>query len=154
MVMNQISVMTFREMRPDFVSRMIMRFGKAPYSHIAICFEQHGEKWLSHATGKGVHRAKLSPYLDEHILVGEKKFNLTCSGDEFLGYIKGAEGKDYAEAQYIGFIFPYKWVQKLIADGNKDLICSEWVGNILVDCCGKKFDNLDFKSPRDIWEAI
>ena len=151
----EIRIVVMREIRPDFVSRAIMAWTGVPYSHIAICYNQEGTDYLFHAYGKGVCLDRLDTYLQDHQIVGRKPVTLACDPESFLGYVSGAVGKDYSEAQFLGFIFPYKWIMKLVGDGERELVCSELVARVLTKFSNYTFaEDLDFLDPREVWEAI
>lgn len=151
----EISVVIIRENKPDFVSRAIMAWTGAPYSHIAICYNLEGTDYLFHAYGKGVCNDRMDTYMQDHQNMGMKKIKLRCQPEEFLGYVSGAVGKDYSEAQFLGFIFPYKWILKLVGDGEKEMVCSELVSRVLAKFGGYTFaEDFDFLDPKEVWEAI
>jgi hypothetical protein len=152
----EISVMTMRETYPDIVSMMIMWGNRAFYSHIAICYaDAEGTEMVFHATGEGVSTLTLEDMLVDHVIVERKTIRLRCSEEAFYGYVAGAVGKDYSESQFAGFIFPYRWIAWIVGDGEREMICSELIARVLKRFAGYKFDrDLDFISPKEIWELI
>ena len=135
-----------REIKPDLVSKGIMFYLGTDYSHVFFIL---GE-WSYHSTGEGVHKVLLSEYLKTHILV--KEFEIDTAHDEnaFLAYMSGAEGKDYGQMQYLGFIFPS--LQRFVKNGPAKTICSELTSVYLRDYCGKKLlKDPDFMSPKDVF---
>jgi hypothetical protein len=153
--MMEISVIIMREIRPDLVSRAIMAWTGVPYSHIAIGYSVDGEDYLFHAYGRGVCCDRMDTYMQDHQAMGRKIVKLKCSLEEFRAYVNGAVGKDYSESQFLGFIFPYKWVLKLVGDGEKELVCSELVARVLHRYAGYEFhEDMDWLDPKEVWEAV
>lgn len=109
-----------------------------------------------HATGEGVNKQDAVEFFKHHDSGAYKQIKLNCTADEFLGYVDGSCGKDYAESQFLGFIFPYKWIQKIVGDGGKEIICSELVAMVL-DKFKKqiKFDkSFEFLKPEECFKII
>jgi hypothetical protein len=138
------------EKDPDWISRMIMKREKVPYSHIAIEFE--GD--IYHAVGEGVCVDNYKEYMEAHTEQGRKVVQLKCIKATFLGYIEGSKGKDYSETQWIGFMFP--WFRRWFDDNKSEVICSEFVARILARYTDIDFDyqNLDFLTPKQVFEMI
>lgn len=142
-----ITVAVSAEIKPDFVSRMIMWFTKATFSHIMII--DKGE--IVHSVGEGNSKADLNKYLETHKLQA-KRIRLKKPYDYFRGYVDGSQGKEYSESQYWGFLF--KPLRKFFRNGNEKEICSEYVARCLNHCCGYDFKDMDFLTPKQVWEDI
>lgn len=138
------------ERKPDLVSKLIMQFMGTNYSH--VLFKVGGE--VFHATGEGVNRIPVSEYLgNKKIIVHQIPVVLDCTANEFYAYMLGANGKEYSSSQYLGFLF--KPLRKLVSNGEEKQICSELVARVLHKWAGIEFhENLDFISPRDVFERI
>ncbi len=144
-----ISVGFTRQNKSDIVSRLIMWFLETKYSHCFFIMDGV----IYHADGKGVRNLHLADYLKTHILVHNIPVELNITDKEFLMFMEGANRKDYSESQYLGFLF--KWLQPIVANGEKRQICSELVSLVL-----KKYGKYelqkpaDFMSPLDVFELI
>lgn len=143
-----IKVSVTRPTNPDIISRIIMWFMGAKYSHIMI----RSEGWIYHSVGKGVSVTSGNKYFSDHIAVDTKTVKCLCSEKVLERYVQEQLEKDYSQSQFIGFIFP--WTRVWFRNGENRTICSEFVGRILNRHCGYKIKDLDFKSPKDIFEAI
>lgn len=142
----EVKIILTREINPDFVSKAIMRFTGKDSSHILI--EYHcpvdDQMKVFQATGEGVNVKPSDEYFKTHHKMMTIHLDLNCTPGEFASYIDGALGKDYSESQYVGFIFPYKWIQKIVGDGEKEMICSELVARVV-----EKFTDIRFSIPLD-----
>lgn len=145
-----IEVAVAREKNPDFVSRMIMRWMGRPYSHIFII---HQNK-LIHSTGKGVHNTWLDEFMVDHDIMIKRRVPIGSGKTVayFKGFVAGCSGKEYSESQYIGFLFPF--LRRFFRNGREKTICSEFVANVLNNCCGYDIRNIDFVSPKDVMEYV
>lgn len=149
--MTHINILATSEIGPDFISKMIMKKLKTNFSHVLIYFDG----LIIHSVGDGLvileHRES-QKYLETHEV--KEKFNvaLNCSEDYFYGYVRGAQGKEYSSSQYIGFLVPF--LAKFFANKKEKLICSEFVAEVLNECCGFNLKDLDFLSPKDIVEFL
>lgn len=150
----RIEVAVSAEKEPDFVSRQIMKYMGAPYSHI---FFIHKGKHIG-VDGKGVNVVDMDFFLKDHMIMGSEFIDLEWSEEYFLGWVEGNKGKEYSESQYLGFIFD--GVKSLFSDGSKELICSEFVARALDYSSPRVLDYLrfgwdfDYVSPKELWEAV
>ena len=147
------------EIKPDFVSRMIMWWLKCDYSHIGIgLVDQDNElHTIYHSVGEGFSTLSVKDFLSHGKKIVGVKHIPVKNPDQALGFLDGMMGKDYSEMQYIGFMLP--WLKKLVDNGEGELVCSEaatlFVQKYMVDGEIKFKDfNADFTSPKDLWEAI
>lgn len=140
-----ISVAFSKEINPDFVSRAIMFKDGVDYSHVLIIFEdQDGKSTIFHSVGEGVCLASLSEFMEHHELPHVFNVELTCHAEYFYGYVRGSLGKDYAESQVAAIALG------LEADnGDSKMICSELVGIVLTEMCGKTIPG-----DQDIWRPV
>lgn len=153
----EIQVVVTREKKPDIMSRLIMWWTKQEYSHILIDYYCCREKKnvIFHATGEGVNKQPSSEFWQTHLPIDTVSLKLDCTHEEFMGYVDGSCGKDYAESQYFAFIFPYKWLAKIVGDGNKDFVCSELVATTVNKFKGISFNKeLDFVTPKEVLDTI
>ena len=146
--MSYIEVAVSRERKPDILSRLIMWFTKANYSHILII----KDSIVYHAVGSGTCSVHLTDFLKKRELVHVQKVGLSVTEDFFMGYVTGADGKDYSESQYLGFLF--RPIRKFVRNKKERTICSEYAARILNLCCGFNFKNTDFLSPKDVMEEV
>ena len=146
--MNYIEVAVSRERKPDIVSKLIMWFTKANYSHILII----KDSVVYHAVGQGTCSVSLTDFLVKRELVQIQKVRLKVDEEFFMGYVTGADGKDYSESQYIGFLF--RPLQRFVRNKKERTICSEYAARILNICCGYDFEGADFLSPKDVMTVV
>lgn len=139
-----------REIKPDFISRMIMKFLRSNYSHVMLGYEDI----IYHATGKGVHSQTRKEFLAQgKEVVYSFLIDLPLSPSELKSYMRGAEGKEYSNSQYLGFLFPA--LQRYVANGKSKQICSELVCDVLAEFGNYEFPKMhDFMSPRDVYEFL
>lgn len=144
-----INVVFTREKKPDFVSYLIMKFLRTEYSH--VFFELDSQ--IFHATGKGVHQAPFSEYMNTHVVTEKFTVSLSCSEKEFLMFMEGAKGKEYSQSQYLGFFG--KFMQRFVKNGDEKMICSELVAIVLQRWGGFKLPkDADFMSPKDVYQLL
>ncbi len=145
----KIKVAFTKEINPDFVSNCIMKFLGTNYSHVFFILNDE----IFHSVGEGVCRVPLNEYLKDHVITAEFKVELDMTEKEFLAYMDGAEGKEYSESQYLGFVLPF--MKKFVRNGKEKTICSELVSEVL-----EKFGEYvlpkeaDFMSPKDVYEIL
>lgn len=148
----KIKIAFTRETEPDLVSKGIMKFMGTNYSHVFFVLDDI----IYHAVGEGVTSVPLAEYLKDHIIVAEKDVDIFMTEGEFLTYMKGANGKEYSNSQYLGFIF--KPLKRFFRNKDKKMICSELVATVLnyygTDESVPYFPDPDFISPKDIYVAI
>lgn len=146
----KIKVIWMRETKPDWMSRLIMWWQEANYSHVGILYKDR----LIHAIGEGVVSQEPQDYMHDHVVTLEKDIELTCSEEMLEGYLMGEVGKEYAESQlfYIG-------ISKVLGllgvapnlNGDARRICSEFVGVILYHWSEFPMSgNRDFWTPADL----
>lgn len=137
------------ELEPDLVSKGIMWWLGTNYSHVFFILNEH----IYHCDGEGVNRIKLEDYKVTHKLVSEFEVELFMTEKEFEAYMTGANGKEYSESQYLGFL--HARFQKWVGNGDKKMICSELVAEVLAKY-GKFFlpKPADFMSPKDVHELL
>lgn len=135
-----------KEIKPDFVSKCIMRVLGTNYSHVFFILND----FIYHSTGEGVNRVPLAAYLEDHEVV--KTFDVelpTLSEEAFAAYMEGAGGKEYSNSQYIGFVLPF--LQRFVSNGSEKMICSELVSVVLAKYGHYKLPKqADFMSPKDV----
>lgn len=148
----KIKVIWTAEKNPDIGSRLIMKFQRTPYSHVAIAYCGA----IYHAVGEGVIEGSLNSFLETHVVVAEKEIDLKCELAEFFGYIKRAKGTEYSTSQLVAIGGRIKWLRFLFRNGRGKAICSEFVGDILVDLGGFKLDgDSDFDwTPKYLFEVL
>lgn len=145
----KIKVAFTKEKNPDFISASIMKFLGTDYSH--VFFIHDGV--IFHSVGQGVKREYLSNYLKTHDITDVFEVDLDLTYKEFESYMYGAEGKEYSESQYIGFILPF--MKKFVRNGKEKTICSELVSEVLEKFGGFKLPNeADFMSPKDVYDML
>jgi hypothetical protein len=148
----RFSILGLCEIKPDLLSRNIMRFIKADFSHIAILTE---DGWVYHATGKGFRRLAAAEVLDEkHRIAARADFEIE-DHRYTKGWLDRAIGTEYSRMQYLGFLLPWGWVRKLVGNGKGSTICSEVAADFIEECLGYDCGLVenDFLSPRDVMEV-
>ena len=149
----KIEICTSRETKPDFVSRMIMKFMGTKYSHILVLID-NSIVW--HMTGKGFHSQPADEFLSDHLFVDcvDVSTKVTRSEEYCKGYLEGMRGGEYSQSQYLGFL--RKRLQRFTKNGNEKSVCSESVARIMHDWGVMYFpeDVRDFLSPEDVIEAL
>lgn len=171
-LVSKIEVFASCELKPDFVSKRIMRFlfGRRRadslvdvWSHVGmIVTTADGRETVYDATGKGIDKSDLSELLKEHTL--PRRIDITeriqgVSLDFLHGWLEGRRGVEYSSSQYLLFALP-AWCRrltKLFSNGSEKAICSEFVYNF---CCISNvlssglFENPDAVDPKMAIEAI
>jgi len=139
----KVTICWMAEKKPDFISRMVMRVDKAPYSHVLVRFnDRFGVDSIYHATGKGVHIQPFRNYLDTHKIVYSKVVHLKCTNQFFWGYISGSDGKEYSRWQIFRIFTGVSWFK----NGKAKMICSETVGELL-----HYHSKYQLEGDRDLW---
>lgn len=143
-----------QEKNPDLKSRAIMAAIGWDCSHVGVIWNGN-TVW--HATGEGFNRLqgeKFDEFIQLHNL--PHRFDLPVRNLDYArGYCRGNEGKDYSETQFAGFLSPA--LQKMAHDGERELICSEFVIRFAMDpeICGLAFDqDPDFVDPKRCTKII
>lgn len=91
-----------KETNPDFISRTIMWVDKSNFSHTGSKFvDLDGKEKLFHSIGEGTKIDHEMEYFKDHEAVEEYEIPMVCSQDFFCGYVRGREGIEYSESQYI-----------------------------------------------------
>ena len=145
----KISVGFTAELKPDFISRSIMKFLKTDYSHVFLIHDGI----IYHSDGRGVNKIHLEYYKKTHKLVYEFPLEISLTEKEFEAYMKGAQGKEYSESQYLGFLFDF--MKKWVRNGEEKMICSELVAQVLQDFGGFTLPKeADFMSPKDVYNLL
>lgn len=145
----KVEIAFTRELKPDFVSKEIMKFLKTDYSH--VFFIHNGI--IFHAVGKGVSIVSLDEYLKTHLIVARKEVTLDVSEDRFLGYMDGAKDKEYSSSQYLGIVS--RFLKRFGRNGGEKMICSELVASVLALYAGHKLPKeADFITPKDVYDML
>lgn len=147
----KISLAVTREIKPDWLSRQIMKRLGTDYSHCIIIIDEY--VWQS--TGKGFWPIPLNLFLNDRIIVDSREFELSGNGLVYAnGWLQGKRGIEYSSSQYLGFIFP--WMRKFVANGLEKMICSEVQYLFAVDCLlmKRRFIHSDFIDPKMSWNEI
>lgn len=147
----KVKVAGSAEVKPDLVSKAIMFFTRAKYSHLYIVYKGI----MYHCVDRGVCAEVYEYFLyPDHIEVESIEVELKCSEDEFHGYMRELIGKriEYSHKQYIGFILPFarKWLRN---ERNKG-ICSEMVCWVLSDLGTHEFVDADFLHPKQVMQIL
>lgn len=166
------------EIDPDFTSRGIMRFIRAPYSHVLIeVVDESGHAMIWDCTEKGVTRHPASEFLKTHRYVERLEVTglLQYPPMMAMGWLWGSEGGDYGESQYVAILISQlqaalRWLAKVIprivkraaawallrfSNGRARLICSEYVAYFILDLCGLRLHpNLDVIDPKMVIERL
>lgn len=138
-----IDVLWVYEKTPDFVSRMVMKMDKAPFSHVMVQFkDRFGVPSIYHATGEGVNIIPLKGYMATHGVYGRMKVQLKMTKEFFWGYISGSDGKEYSHWQLVRIATGVK----MFKNGKQKMICSETVGELL-----HFYSSWKLSGERDLW---
>lgn len=144
------------EIKPDWLSRKIMKYLKCDYSHIGVIVEHEGHSAIYHSTGEAVNLKYMDSFMTDHILVHKIDITKHIIDLQFAhGWCEGSIGKDYSESQYLGLIFP--WLKNLSGDGRSEMICSEFGARFIDECTTiPSFDrtNCDFIDPKVCIETL
>lgn len=139
----KVQICWMAEKKPDFVSRMIMKYDKSDFSHVLIRFmDRHGLDSIYHATGRGVHIEPFDPYLHNHKVVSFKKIELDISQEFFWGYVSGSDGKEYSRWQIVRIFTGIN----LFKNNKTKMICSETVGELM-----HFYSDYKLEGDRDLW---
>jgi len=124
-----IRVAFIQELKPDFVSRTIMRLEKTNFSHVGILFEDidYKEK-LFHSIGLGVCVDANLEYFKTHRVVKYYEVPMDVTREGFSMYVRGRTTSKvkYSQSQYLNQalrLAGLAW-QPVRNDGSKT-ICSE-----------------------------
>lgn len=150
----QVRVCFTAEKEPDFLSKKIMEKYGTDYSHVLIQFMDESDGMVVfHATGEGVHTLRNSQvvdYFDTRKIVALGDITLKVSRDFFLGYVKGACGKEYSQSQIAAIA-----AGRIQKNGDEKMICSEVVGLVIRDLAGIPLSgDQDGWTPYDIAKAL
>lgn len=144
----KFEIFSSRETDPDFASRRIMKFLGTNYSHVGMIVDG---KMIYHSTAPVVNKLPVNVFLVDHEFAHRIEFNLTEREQYFsLGWLEGRIGMDYAQSQYLGFLFD--WTRKYVSNKKSKTICSEYATRWMRACAGVKdarLVGLDFLSPVD-----
>lgn len=143
-----------QEKEPDFKSKAIMLATGWHCSHVGVIYNRNT---IWHAVGEGFQRlegAAFDAFMHEHNL--PYRWELPVRDINYArGFCRGNEGKDYSETQFAGFA--HKGLQQIAHDGERELICSEFVIRFAMEpeILGLSFDkDPDFVDPRSCTEIM
>lgn len=146
------------EIKPDTVSKGIMAFTHSDMSHAGVIYQRSpfGPEMIVDSTGKGVTDHPLSDFLKTHRLVHRIDITQYVSSFHYaLGWLEGNKGKEYSEAQYVGFVAGF--MKRFVRDGESEMVCSEFAARFIDKCtaltCFKDAD-FDFINPKDCLEIL
>lgn len=148
-----IDIIFTAENEPDFVSRAIISYLKAPYSHVLIVFKDMDQKRkIFHAVPRGVCIDEgVDKYFRTHEAVFRYTIPLTVTRPYFCGYAYGSTGKEYSWAQYWNFLFG----TAVMRNGKQERICSETVGVVMNEMSDVKLEgNVDMWDPKFLQLAL
>lgn len=146
--MEHIYVAVCKETKPDLISRIIMKFMKADFSHSMII---DGED-IWHAVGGGVEKVGFEEFMVNHEIPEMIRVPLTVPREEMISYLKSRMGKDYSELQLFGFLIPS--LRMFLRNGTDKTICSEFVSRFLNHCCDYEIKDCDFISPKRLIQIV
>lgn len=126
----------------NLFSRLIsVKLGKG-YSHTFMIFEWNGHKIVLHATAKGVNAISWERFKAANKIVKLVEYNNCEKGEKAFRYCISRLGQHYGYLAILAIALGIHY-----EDGEKTLICSEYVARALE----MKFDKkLDLVTPADI----
>jgi hypothetical protein len=144
-----VKVVFMAETHPDWISRAIMWAENAPYSHVAIMYEDvDGKEKIHHAVTAGIGTDDPKEYLKHHKIVKAYEVPMRISKEIFSGWVQGRGGRDYAESQFINIMLAkigIKWVP--FKNGAAETVCSEEVASAV------QFADLDVPADQIIFNV-
>jgi len=147
------------ELKPDFMSKRIMKKFGCHYSHIGMVTSSMGVQRFYHSVGKGFSKMlteEIKQFKKEHIVWYIDITEHIESVDFARGYLEGRIGVEYSYSQYLGFVFP--WLRPFVKNDKEKGICSEEAARFLYTCCKSiiRVDSskFDFVSPQDVWQFL
>lgn len=145
------------ELTPDFVSRAIMKWMRADFSHVLleVVDDETGHAMIWDCAEKGVTRHVSSEFLKTHKYIHKIEITSLIKYDLklALGWLWGSEGNEYGSSQYLGFIIP--GLAGRVSNGREKLICSEYVAYFIKDLCEiSLYPNLDVIDPKMVIENL
>jgi len=150
--MKELSLLFSRPMKFKWVSALIMRYLKTPYSHVAVevKIDSLGESIVYEATWWGIVCTSKMRWLEKNITVHEKKFRFKPKDyKEIQKYCIRQLGKPYGFRNFVALITN----NKCVSDGEDAFICSELAYRVI----SKKIEiekDPDHVTPRDLYEAV
>lgn len=151
-----------REVKPDFFSRLIMRFTGRNYSHAFVIVD---DLWVYDATEKGIKVTPMVAFLEggateivERVEVKPRDHTgISIVGAEWFarGWLEHSCGTaEYSLVQCACMIFPF--LRQVFLDSKRKTICSEYVAEFLRDGLKCRHVNLvadcRFLKPYDVLE--
>jgi len=127
-----------REKKPDWLSRLIMRFEKTKFSH-ALCLytTESGERRIFHSLEVGTIDEPAAPFFEDHAVAFAYKVKMAVQREDFLAHVAARtakveeDGKPVAKVEYSfsQYINQAMRLLKLpfvpVRNGDKKAICSE-----------------------------
>lgn len=138
----EVWVFASAEKVPDTVSRGIMRFTRAVYSHVGILVVyDDGTRIIFHAVENGVCMVDAALFLETHNFPELINITplMTKTPDQAEGWLEAKLDLPYSFAQYPGVVFSFlatfPLTRRFVANGKVAYFCSEFAAEFIEWSC-------------------
>lgn len=151
--MKKISVGFSKALKPTLIGNIIQKVMKTKYSHTYIHLFNSNQ--IFEAEFVGVRLMGYDRWLKKSKVVEEVTIEMSDDRySELLMFIAANKGKSYSTMQLFRILLRKLGLDVTRQNGDESYICSELVARALAPELGLDTDNLDYITPRQIYEMV